>query len=287
MKVYLELPEESRGIRRVRDALEKYAPADITIVKNHREADFEIVHVIGRHQATQERVIRLKASGKPYAMVQYCLRSTIKPETWNWIDMWSGAKLVWSYYDLVDECIQDKVIPNFEFYHAPLGVEPAFYRRDTTKRYTILATSQHALAEGARECAFATKRVGRRMFFLGHELRRGDDIYCLSGLTDDQLAEVYSQCDYVSGLRRIEGFELPVIEGLMCGARPIVFDKPHYRKWFNEFAVFVPENSRAEVIDNLEFLFRHQPNPVTEEELQLAKDRFNWQTIITNFYKRI
>ncbi len=287
MKVYLELPEESRGIRRVRDALEKYAPSTVQVVKTPQEADLEIIHVIGRNQTTQGRIERLKRSGKPYAMIQYCLRSTIKPSAWDWIDMWKGAKVVWSYYDLEEACITDMVAPAFEFYHAPLGVDSVFKDSHRDRPYTIFASSQHALSESARECAFAAKRVGGKMFFLGHELRRGADIVCGSGYTDEQLADIYSSCQFVSGLRRIEGFELPVIEGLMCGARPIVFDRPHYRRWFSGFAVFIREGNRGQAIDDLERVFKSGADPVTQQELELAKERFNWQTIITNFYKRI
>lgn len=289
MKVFLELPEQSRGIRRVRDALEKYAPPKIEVVHTRRESDLEIVHVIGRHEHTQIHVEQLQRHKKPYAMVQYCLRSTKKPSTVHWLDMWEGAELVWSYYDLPLLCLEDLNTPRFAFYHAPLGVDPVFYDRkvEDHKKYAILASSQHALSESGRECAFAVKRLGKRMFFLGHELRRGPDIVCETGLSDDELAERYSSCEFVSGLRRTEGFELPVIEGLMCGARPIVFDKPHYRQWFNEFAVFIPEDDRGQVIDHLERVLWRGAKPVSSEEKAYVKENFNWKDIVTSFWKHI
>lgn len=291
MKVYLELPEQSRGIRRVRDALEKYAPPQIEIVKTRNASDLEIVHVIGRHEHTKMHIDQLLHHKKPYAMVQYCLRSTKKPRTEDWLNMWVNAQLVWSYYDLFSLCAEDNPSTHysFPFYHAPLGVEPVFYDRkvEDHKKYSILASSQHALSESGRECAFAVKRLGKRMFFLGHELRRGPDIVCETGLTDEELADRYSSCEFVSGLRRIEGFELPVVEGLMCGARPIVFDKPHYRQWFNEFAVFIPEDDRGQVVDHLERVLWRGAKPVTKDEIDLARERFDWQKIVTNFWKQI
>lgn len=289
MKVFLELPEQSRGIRRVRDALEKYAPSSVQVVNTRKKADLEVVHVIGRHEHTQSHVEQLQEQKKPYAMVQYCLRSTKKPSTIHWLDMWDGAELVWSYYDLPQLCQEDANNAKFAFYHAPLGVEPIFFDRmvEDHKKYSIMASSQHALSESGRECAFAVKRLNKRMFFLGHELRRGPDIVCETGLTDEELANRYSSCEFVSGLRRVEGFELPVVEGLMCGARPIVFDKPHYRQWFNEFAVFIPEDDRGQVIAHLERVLWRGATPVTKDEKALAKERFDWQTIITNFWKKI
>lgn len=310
MKVYLKPDTDSRGITRVVDALGRYAPKGVEVVQNTEEADIEVIHVYGRHDAIEERVKRLQEKRKPYAMIQYAFRSTIRPRADDWIDMWAGAKLVWSYYDLPELCREDGFgtalhdgsyqMPGFNFYHAPLGVDPEVFRDTAIEKrvrifinpgmnrlYTIAACSQHALAEGARECAFATKRVNRRMFFLGHELRRGPDIVCKNNLTDDELADYYSQCDYVSGLRRIEGFEFPVIEGALCGARPIVFDKPHYRKWFNDFAIFIPEGPRSEVIDNLESIFREETQPISEEEKRIIRERFDWDKIITNFWNKI
>ena len=313
MKVYLLPDTSSRGIMRVCDALVQYAPEGIELVEKPWDADLEIIHVYGRHDAIERRVRLLKEKKKPYAMIQYALRSTMNPNVDDWIDMWSGAKVVWSYYDLLQLCLEDGIgteahdgfegKKSFNFYHAPLGVDSNVFKdrmaenhvklfwstRDggLHKRFTIAACSQHALAEGARECAFATKRIGGQMFFLGHELRRGSDIYCKHNISDEELADYYSQCDFVSGLRRVEGFELPVIEGALCGARPIVYDKPHYRQWFDDFAVFVKEGTRDELINDLESIFKADIPPVSEEEKQMIKERFDWNTIITNFWKQV
>lgn len=310
MKVYLKPETDSRGIVRVHDALIKYLPEGVEVVENAKESDLEIIHVYGRHDAIERRVRRLQDANKPYAMIQYALRSTISPNTSDWIGMWEKARLVWSYYDLPELCREDEMgdsfgdsylMPGFKFYYAPLGVDPNVFR-DTAvengfrgsfgdpklhRRFTIMATSQHALAEGTRECAFATKRVKREMLFVGHDLRRGPDIVCVNNLSDDELANYYGQCDFVSGLRRIEGFEFPVIEGALCGARPIVFDKPHYRKWFNDFAIFIPEGSRSSVIDHLESIFKENIPLVSEEEKAIIRERFDWNKIITNFWNKI
>jgi len=287
MKVCVELPVESRGIARVRDNLIKYKPDSVEIVKNATEADLTILHVIGRHDRVERQVNNLRASGKQYAMIQYCIRSTMSPSTADWINMWKGARLVWSYYYLPELVWQDHVSESFPFYYAPLGVDADVFKESPFyKQFVVGATSQHALSEGARECAIASQHTNKEMFFLGHELRRSN-VHCASGLSDDKVASYWSKCKYISGLRRIEGFELPVIEGLMCGARPIVYDQPHYRAWFDKFAVFIKEGSREEVIEQLEVLFARDPNPVTEEEKVLAKSMFNWQTIITNFWKQL
>jgi glycosyltransferase involved in cell wall biosynthesis len=105
---------------------------------------------------------------------------------------------------------------------------------------------------------------------------------------DAKLARYYSQCKYVSGLRRVEGFELPVIEGLMCGSRPICFDLPAYRQWFEGLVEFIPEaGGRAQIIPALIGIFKKEPRRVSSAEKQLVKEKFNWGTIARGFWDRV
>lgn len=288
MKVYLTPDTKSRGIMRVVDALIQYAPPSIEIVQTPQESDFEVIHVYGRHDAVEARIEALRKAGKPYAMIQYVLRSSLKPLVKDWIKLWEGAKVVWSYYHLPHLADQDFVSGEFNFYYAPLGVDDYYFQyRQTPRHYTIVASAQHALSESVRECVKATQAVGGMMFHLGHELRRGDRIVCESNLSDYELSIRYSQARYVSGLRRTEGFELPVIEGALCGARPIVFDRPEMRQWFHDFAIFIPEGPREEVINALTDLFRTNTIEVSNDEKNIIRDRFNWSRIINGFWKEV
>lgn len=316
MKVFLEPSTNSRGIQRVRKALVDYLPEGVKIVPTIEECDFAILHIYGRHTTMMHKIGWLKSQGKGYAMIQYCIRSTMKPETKSWLTMWDGAKVVWSYYDIPQLMLDDITQGNrhltagmekqtiANFYHAPLGVDSKVFRdvfiergfrileskkgdKAAHRHYVIIASAQHALSESVRECAFAAKAVDRQMFHVGHELRRGDDIVCQANLTDEELAEKYSESDFVSGLRRDEGFELPVIEGLLCGARPIVFDRPEMRHWFGDFAVFIEEGTREEVIESLKNVFEKGAEPVTSEEKELVAKKFDWQPIISGFWERI
>lgn len=151
----------------------------------------------------------------------------MRPNTKDWMKMWMGAKVVWSYYDLYQLIEEDygerpRNLP-FRFYHAPLGTEfDVFKESKLGKKFIITAGSQGYLSESAKECVVATKNVKATMFYLGKELNKGGDIVCKTGITDEELARYYSQSVFVSGLRRKEGFELPALEGLMCGARPVL-----------------------------------------------------------------
>lgn len=289
MKVYLEPSSPSRGIKRVYNALIKYSPKEVLITSNQKEADLIIFHVIGRLIHLRKQIKDLK---KPYTIIQYCLRSTIFPSTKDWIDLWKEAKLVWSYYDLPALCAKDgsaaRSRDDFDFYHAPLGADAGKFKDYHLERKYIIATHGfHALQESVKEAVLAAKRVGREVFHLGHQLRRGKDITCITGISDEELARYYSQSEFVCGLRRIEGFEMPAVEGLLCGARPILFDKPHYRQWYDGLAVFIAEEPREKVIDSLELVFKIGTNPISEAVREVVKQRFNWERIIKGFWERI
>lgn len=278
MNVYLKPQTESLGIHRVSDALAKYKPSDVEIVNERKRADLVIIHVIGRREHVQREVAQIRKRGQKYVIIQYVLKSSMNPDERDWEDIWKGAEIVWSYYPLN--------IRNL--YYAPLGVESDIFKESFIERDFIIAThGKHALSESVKECVLASKAVGHRMFHLGHELRRGNDITCLQDISDITLASLYSRCEFVSGLRRIEGFEQPVLEGLLCGARPIVFDRPEMKRWYNDIAEFITEGTREEVTEQLIQLFKKGARPVKDWEKQFVRETFNWKSIIRNMFSSI
>lgn len=283
MKVYIKPPDVySPSLTRVANALKKYKPSTVEIVNTVNEADFVVFHVIGRQDQMYEQALSI---GKPYAVIQYALRSTMRPDPESWIDLWRNANVVWSYYDLTEWSA------DFNFYHAPLGVDESIKKKETQKRYLMMTSGQSYLTESVRECIYACRGLGK-VFHLGEahdipsEHLESGRVEMQSGITDDEVSIKYSQSMYVSGLRRDEGFELPVIEGLVCGAKPIVFDKPHYRHWFDDFAIFIPENSRDEVVRSLKSVFSASPSPVTQQDIDAVRRKFNWSSITSQFWEK-
>jgi hypothetical protein len=107
-------------------------------------------------------------------------------------------------------------------------------------------------------------------------------------LEDEQLAAIYNECEFTSGLRRIEGFELPAAEGLLCGSRPIMFDKPHYKHWYGDWAYYIPELDREGVLECLKFIFDNEKaKPVTDEEWENAAALFNWPRLVGDFWRQL
>lgn len=292
MRVYLEPPQHSLGLERIKSALVRYAPAGIEVVTQPEQAELTVLWAIGRAMALTQQANSLRSK---YAVIQVCLRSTQKSSTNYWRMLWQNAEVVWSYYDLNAAIKQDggtklwgaNDLPNF--YHAPLGADAAvFYPRDVHKLFVIASSGLSRLSESVRECVIAAGKVGRDALHIGAQLNLGDNVVLAGvGISDDQLAESYSECEFVSGLRRKEGFELPAIEGLLCGARPVVFDTADYHWNYGDHAEYIHEGSRSEVVDQLTKLFIHGARPVTQDEINQARERFNWETIIGGFWQHI
>lgn len=289
MNVYVTPPEvTSRSLRRVADALVRYAPPGITVVAHRQQADFLVLHAIGRLAHLQREIADLVAQGQRYAIVQYVLRSTLQPHSGPWLPVWQGAAVVWSYLDLRQALAEDGIqAPYWAFYHAPLGVDATMFRPPVPRPrpYVVGTSGQSWLTESVRECVLAARLVRRPAFHLGMPLRDGA-VVCATNLSDADLADRYGQCAWMSGLRRIEGFELPAAEGLLCGARPILFRRSHYVQWYGDIGDFIEETDRHGVIEQLVDLFKTGGRPISAEERALAVQRFNWPRIVGDFWAR-
>ena len=287
MRVYVSAPTvRSPSLARIEQALASYRPVGVETGWSMSLADLVVVYVIGRQDRVSATTALLRARGQRYAVIQLVLRSTKRPSTSGWRAIWDGAVATWSYLDLNAAIAEDGGVGTAgAFYHAPLGVDANVFTMPTTtdRPYVVLTTGQSALTEGVREAALAG--VGRRVFPLGPPLRI-IGAASATGSTDAELANLYGQCEFVCGLRRTEGFELPAAEGLLCGARPVLFDRPHYRTWYDGLAEFIPEGPRPGVVDDLEALFQRGARPVTDEERRMAAERFDWARICGEFWAR-
>lgn len=295
MRVYLTPPQPSLGLERIATALKRYAPEQVVFSPFPRDVDLTIIYAIGRRDHIQRDTEKILNRGHKYAVIQVCLKSTMAPRAKDWLDIWQRAQVVWSYYDLeyaianesddFDDFFNSLHLINF--YHSPLGADSSiFYPRLHAPRYVIATSGTNRLQESIRECILAAREVNANVFHLGRQVDWGENVYSAAGISDEKLAHEYSRCQFVSGLRRTEGFELPAAEGLLCGARPIVFDTPDYRFNYREFAEYIKEGTRAEVVEQLVELFNAGPRPVTERELMEARYWFSWERVCGEFWRR-
>lgn len=296
MKLVYVRPNEkgSSAIERVERALGEHLPRGVKFIGNKEEADLIVLHVIGRHDAVLREAEQIVRRGQKYAVIQYALRSTKNPNAGDWLDIWNWAQLIWSYYPIVDWAQEDGGGAysrlseyDFRFYHAPLGVDPQVFKPQKVAghRFIIATIGNDWLTQSVRECVLAAQRVGRNAVYIGPEIQRTGFTQA-HNVSDLLLAQNYSHSDYVSGLRRVEGFELPAAEGLLCGARPILFDREHYKHWYGSWAEYIPEAPREDVIESLVKLFSSPVRKVTKAEQKAAREKFSWGKIIKGFWER-
>ena len=279
MRVFFDVPFESRGIRRVALQLAMYLPEDIEIATDPRSADLTVIHVVGRHDHNVERAQDYVNLGHKYAVIQYVLNSCRNPDPEDWVDLWNGAKVVWSYYDLHKWC------PTL--YHAPLGVlSDKFYKKDVEKKYLVGTIGSEPNSECFNEVRLACFNAGGRMLHIGKKFAEDPIMDCVENVSDDELRYYYNQCKWFSSLRKDDGFEMPALEALLCGVRPIMFDTINYRQWYNNFAKFIPERTVGDTVRNLKKILVTEPDVVTNEEITEIKERFDWKTLVEGFWNR-
>lgn len=291
MKVYLDAPKHlSRAMHRVTKALAKYGQHEV--VTSQDQADFVLLHVIG-YPETVEAVKALQP-GQTYGIVQYCMRSTQRSNTQDWLSLWRNAAIVWSYYDLRELMFQDHVATTAPFYYAPLGVDDVFAKafRPTDRHIDCVTTGYVSTpsAEAIEEVALAAAQLKMNVVHVGPSNVEGmatppEGWVAYLDVSDEQLGYLYRRSRYVSGLRHGEGFELPALEGLCCGARPIVFNRSEMKKWYGDHVIFVQETSGPELVQRLVEVLKQPPRPVSLEERQRLLAAFSWERIAGGFWQ--
>ncbi len=292
MNVYLDpLGLHSRAMLRISGALSRNLPLGWREVKSHHRADLVILYVIGTDAMSW--VTKNLDSDQRYGVVQCCFQSTQDPRPSSWHHFWNQAAGVWSYYDL-------PVLPECRFLRAPLGLDKAFIGpdsvTDTFRDTHTIVTSGYVsapCAEAIEEVWTAINMVnGCSAVHIGPSNVEGmvkpTSWESMEGVSDATLAAIYRNSTYVSGLRHVEGFELPAAEGLSCGARPILFDHPTNRHWYDDKALYVPECAGHELVDRLVEIFK-SPAPRDERlarscDREWARDRFDWTVVCSDFF---
>jgi hypothetical protein len=280
MNVYYDFGFQSRGIERVVTELNRYLPTDVEVASFPAEADLVVLHVVGKHDHLAREAKHILEHGRHYAIIQYVLQSTRNPNPADWVSIWNGADLVWSYYDIGKYCPR--------FYHAPLAAAPSvFYKQDANKEFLVGTNGYDYRTECYGEVRLAAWNTEGRTIHIGKKFDDDPNVDYHENVTDDELRGFYNSTQWWSSLRRKEGFEIGTVEALLCGTRPIMFDTPNYRQWFDGLVDFVPECNPGELSGKLKRVFLGGPRPVTDGEIEDVKKRFNWKEIIDGFWNRL
>lgn len=289
MKVYLKPTGlMSRAMYRVAHALTTYAPKEVDVVRRPEQADLRIMHTIGPDMFD---FVEQQGPSFRFAVIQYCYKSAGGNEG-MWQELWSKSHLVWSYYDLPLDAKR--------FYQAPLGVDADIFIHRSGERTIGAMTSGYVTGPGCEaieEVALAANKVGMPVTHLGpipvygHNTTQMMNIpqgwSSMQDVSDEVLSRAYGQTKWVSGLRYVEGFEVPAAEGLLCGARPVCFDRPEMHRWYDGHAIFVPELTGQDLVGALAEVFSREPEEVSKEERERARSTFDWETISRGFWNRL
>lgn len=276
-------PRPSHALWRIRFALMQYAPwGEVRCLPaSHPEAadaDLWVLFVVGQRDSVTREAQRIRATGARVAAIQVVYASSRWHTAEDWADLWAACDVVWSTYRL----------PTDKLYHAPFGVSYDLYPHAAVgpRPWWVMTTGPGWLQEGVREVQLAAQAANRPAWHLGPTLgRRRGQLARVARVGDIELSGLYAATRYVSGLRRIEGFELPCAEGLCNGARPILYDQPHYTDWYGESAVYLPERSRGEVEAAVTEVFHQPPRTVSRTEMVAAQQRFAWGPIVAGFWE--
>ncbi len=290
----------SKSIHRLADALTRYAPPDIEIVRAPVDADLVLCHMIGQEGWTDGWLPVFASRGQRYAVWQHCLISSRHPHPYDWARIWLDAAVVASCYDLAGKwrdarsATDDAMLashhmtPNFA--RIPLGVDAAF-RPDPTAamyRYLVATSGYVAGTECVGEWGLVCNMAHRRQFHLGPVLAGlAIEHDTLNHISDEALASAYTRAEFVSGLRRSEGFELPAYEGLACGARPVMFDREDARHWLGEHAEYIREGAFEEVVVQLAGIVARGLRPVLKDEIRWVQETFTWQRTAERFWAAV
>lgn len=272
-------------MHRIEESIKACTPDWVEWVDDWENADLEIVHMIGLgeikdiHSDPLEKD-KIKPKIKNYVVLFHCFDAA-GVHIPQWETIFKKANMVYSFHPL------DKIYPKLKmnFVLGPWGVNPkTFYDMGMKKIYEIFNTGYVSGSEAIYESYLAARAVGGASVHVGGSINNEvhdtpDPKYYVrkENISDFEMNLSYNQSKYVCGLRRNEGFELPVIEGALAGCRPICFNNPYYTRWFKDLAIFIPEDNNVK--ENLIKIFKSKYKPVAKEEQKKIIEQFSWETV--------
>lgn len=289
LKVWFDVhnPRLGQVMHRITREYKRHAPtAHVEFVSTPNDADVVVSHIIGHPCVT-----RTVGYNKPFALMQHCFVTASgsgkrQGAAADFEGLWHMALFTSSYLDLAAAGCPRAL-------RLPWGADPDVFRIPTPipPRDILAFTHGYSNADEPIEPMLlaATVDAGGRAAHLGGLCYTPEpriDRYV--DQQDSELAHLYARSKYVSALRYGEGFEVPGVEGLLCGARPVCFDLPVYRHWYGSLADYIPARTRHEpdaVRADLAALFRGPYRAVTAIERRHAIERYSWNTTAREFWR--
>lgn len=290
MKVFFEGANDfSHSIKKIEKYLKIYAPKEVQFTTNMMEADYIISHFISHIDRT-----RVYDRTKKYAVLYYCRDQADEITYKDTISFFDTSQFVWTYADF------HSVYPETtaRIIESPLGVDTnMFTNKNMNRPYKLMTTGFISFTEAIQESLESALRKSHRVIHLGGNFidELGFDynvkyphIYTNKiNVSDEEVVNLLNQSEWVSGLRREEGFEFMNIEGPLCGARPICFDMNCYTKWFGDVPKYVHPCQGEELIGYITEIIERGYEPITESEKNFLLSKFSWEVVANNFWNHV
>lgn len=180
----------------------------------------------------------------------------------------------------------------------PRPVDPEIFYVDEEERdidVLVLSTFLDYPDRVYRMC----KKLGKTCLTLtGDERYPGRKDYCTVTYQDWKLRQYYNRTKYVVSFvgecryginneKVTHGFEVGYLEGVFCGATPVVLDGPHSQYlsyWYGDYAKWVRID---QVEQDLEALLTQEYQPLSQELIDKAGARFNAKKIWDEFWDAV
>ena len=275
-------------MERIRTAFITHRPKGVTFQASLEGDPIHVLHWMGQNpkEHTKRDEICMSVASLPLTK-KYIVIAHIGNPHYRGLDAY--------YQKLLAEAILvitfDKRILGYEgsnVFETPWGFEPeTFYWGPNIKRYKILSTGYMADPEGIDACWDACCKLHVKLCHVGGKFLAIPPMLWnerYEGIKDHKMRELYGASEYVNGMRREGGFELPVIEGYACGCQPVVFDQPTMKKYYSDFALFVPNVPRKKLAEHLVKVLSPKKNIKPDPEIL---KRFHWAPIMCDVWERL
>lgn len=261
-----------RAFTRISEALHKYSPPFIEWVSSNE--DLTLVHVVGGGE------VPILNSLDNYIIFQHCYLTAF-PDLINWQDYWYKSALTVAFRDLREYATKE-----FNFCHSPWGAdEDKFKFTNSLKDVDVFVTGHIASTEHIDTLYKACQNSGKLMYHTGQNFRWSRTNYnFVDYMSDAAFVTLLNRTKYVSCMRTVEGFEMAGVEGLFCGAVPIVPDLPTY-SWYNGFGIYV--DMLGDVETQLTNILKHKPEELISVDFNKAREVFNWKNIVPNIFSSL
>lgn len=276
-KKIFEYTHPSWGVafKRISLAFHTYAPDWVEWVEDEKDSDLNLIHVVGGGEVPMLQLPKKKI------IIQHCY-FTASPQEFDYPKYWEESLLSCSFHDLTKYTTR-----KFNYHGMPWGADPAVFNLHppSIREFIVGATGHIAETEGIDKVYEAVAQTKSKMWHTGQNFGWDSNRYqFIPYLHDTYFAKLLNHTQYISALRFIEGFELMAIEGLMCGARPIITQDATY-DWYREHAYTV--DTTKDIVPQLVDILSNSPRELSAEEHTKIISTFSWSTIMHNFYTAV